>query len=229
MMPSQASDVPGRLRLAQMPGVHYQPPPAGARATFQPGPAMPIRRAARQDAPPARRPARPVLTGWFVAGAHGGAGTSTLAALLRAEVAVAWPDARLPVHDLHAFPDRDAAEITARTALPGPIAGPFIVAARGNAEGARRAITAVAALGYLGVRPAVLAVISDGAGPLPRTAAQRLDLLGDRAGTIILVPFAAALRAAASPQEARLPRPVRRAVTAIAEAAASRSAEGNWR
>lgn len=172
-------------------------------------------------------PGAPALppAGFFVAGAHGGAGTSTLAALLRAETA-AWQAARLPVSELPAFPDEDPAGIASRARLRDRLAGPVIVVARGNAEGARRAVTAVTALGYLRIRPAVLAVISDGAGPLPRAAGQRLDLLGDRAGIVIPVPFEAALRAAASPAGARLRRPLRRAVTEIAEAAASRL-EGN--
>jgi hypothetical protein len=191
---------------------------------------MPAGRPTRQASRPGFTPAprHPARAGWFVAGAHGGAGTSTLAALLRSYAAAAWPGARLPVYDLRAFPDRDPREIAARTAPPG-LAGPVIVTARGNAEGARRAVTAVTALDWLGVPVAVLAVVADGAGPLPRAARQRLNLLGERAGTIILVPFAAELRASASPREARLPRPVRRAVAAVAEAAAAQQPEGTWR
>lgn len=193
------------------PGAAQHPPPGTGAAGSAPYP----------GAPP------PALAGFFVAGAHGGAGTSTLAALLRAETA-AWQGARLTVRELPAFPDEDPVGIASRATLHGRLAGPVIVVARGNAEGARRAVTAVTALGYLDIRPAVLAVISDGAGPLPKAAAQRLDLLGDRAGVIIHVPFEAALRAAASPAGARLRSPLLRAVTAIAATAAASRPEGNW-
>jgi hypothetical protein len=213
-----------------------QAPPQEARhqAEAQPGPARrgPSRPspAARPPGPGGRHaaPARPGgrgvprLTGVLVAGAHGGAGASTLAALLRAEAA-----GRVPVRDLQfAFPDGDPARIAAAGLLPGQVAGPLVIAARGTAEGARRAVIAVTALACLGIRPAALAVVGDGVGPLPRAAAQRLDLIGDRAGPVVHVPFAASLRAAAAPGSARLTGPLRRAVAELAELAAPPQQEG---
>ena len=158
----------------------------------------------------------PRLTGVLVAGAHGGAGASTLAALLRAEAAAGCRSGTCsspsPTGTRPASPRPGC--------CPGQVAGPLVIAARGTAEGARRAVIAVTALAYLGIRPAALAVVGDGAGPLPRAAVQRLDLLGDRAGPVVHVPFAASLRAAAAPGGARLAGPLRRAITELAELAA---------
>jgi len=164
------------------------------------------------------------MTGVLVAGAHGGAGTSTVVALLRAAFGAAGPEGRTPVRDLPAFPDADPRFIAERTALPGRLAGPLILTARGTGEGARRAVIAVTALGYLGITPAVLVVVADGAGPLPKMAAQRLELLEDRAGTVVDLPFAAELRAGTEPDRARLSARFRRAVDVLAETAAASGA-----
>ena len=143
----------------------------------------------------------------MIAGAHGGAGVSTLAALLRLEFAGA-PAGRGPrIGEMPPVPDADPARIAAAGWLPVPPRGtPLIIVARGTAEGARRAVIAVTALERRGIRPVAVAVIADGAGPEPRRAAQRFGLLDGRAGPLIRVPFAAALRAGADPAAARLPR-----------------------
>jgi hypothetical protein len=156
------------------------------------------------------------MRGVLVAGAHGGAGTSTLAALLRAEIVASRPEDETPVRDLPAFPDADPRAIAQRTVLPDGMSGPLILAARGTGEGARRAVIAVTALGYLGITPAALVVVADGAGPLPVMAAQRLGLLKGRTGTVVDLPFATGLRAGTDPDRARLPARVRRAVAALA-------------
>jgi hypothetical protein len=184
------------------------------------------RRARHARPAPAAPGRRPVLAGIIVAGAHGGSGTSVLAQLLRLETQAAWPDGRIPVRELPAIPDADPRQIAATAVLPGRVGGPLILTARGTADGARRAVTAVAVLAGLGLRPAALAVVDDGAGPLPRLAAERLDLLGDRAGPVVVIPFAAALRAGAAPETARLPGRLRRAVAGLAELAIPLAAEG---
>jgi len=167
---------------------------------------------------PRRRPAPQVV----IAGAHGGAGVSTLAALLRLEFAGA-PAGRGPrIGEMPPVPDADPARIAAAGWLPVPPRGtPLIIVARGTAEGARRAVIAVTALERRGIRPVAVAVIADGAGPEPRRAAQRFGLLDGRAGPLIRVPFAAALRAGADPAAARLPRRFTAAVNCLAALAAA--------
>jgi hypothetical protein len=139
--------------------------------------------------------------------AHGGAGASTLAQLLRRELASDPAGNGWRVDPTPPIPDGDPGQIAAADWLRVPPAGmPVIVAARGTAEGARRAVIAVTALEYRGVRTAAIAVIADGAGPEPRQAAQRLDLVAGRGGPVVRVPFAAALRAGGRPEAIRLPR-----------------------
>jgi hypothetical protein len=143
----------------------------------------------------------------MIAGAHGGAGTTTLAALLRLALGRTAAGIRLGVHDMPAIPDADPAQLAGAGWLPRPRPGvPLIIVARGTAEGARRAVLAVTALERGRIRPVAVAVVADGAGPEPRQAAQRLDQLAGRAGPLVRVPFAAALRAGASPGRARLSR-----------------------
>ena len=113
----------------------------------------------------------------------------------------------LRIGEMPPVPDADPARIAAAGWLPVPPRGtPLIIAARGTAEGARRAVIAVTALERRGIRPVAVAVVADGAGPEPRQAAQRFGLLAGGAGPLIRVPFAAALRAGADPAAARLPR-----------------------
>lgn len=175
-----------------------------------------VRYAYEQEQPGHFPPAREV-TWLLVAGAHGGAGTSTLAALLRHEAGgPPGHPALLKVRGLPALPDGDPRVIARRTALPARLPGPLILTARGNADGVRRAVVAVTALEHLGIRPAALAIVGDGAGPVPRAAAERLALIGDRAGPVVNIPFAASLRTAASLPQARVPAALSRAVTSLA-------------
>jgi len=214
-MPQVVAGGPGRARQDQR-------PPAG------PGPRVQARHARPPMLvadPAGRRPARaprPAVPQIVIAGAHGGAGASTLAALLRLAFGGAPPGRRPQVGEMPPVPDADPARIAAAGWLPVPPPGTaLILTARGTAHGARRAVIAVTALELRGIRPVAVAVIADGAGPEPRQAAQRFDLIGGRAGPLIRVPFAAALRAGASPAGARLPGRLLAAVNSLAALAAA--------
>jgi hypothetical protein len=157
-----------------------------------------------------------------IAGAHGGAGVTTLAALLRLEFGGLPPGQAPRIGEMPPVPDADPARIAAAGWLPvPPPCAVLIIAARGTAEGARRAVIAVTALERRAIRPAALAVVADGAGPEPRQAAQRFALVGERCGPLIRVPFAAALRAGAAPGSVRLPRRLLNATYALAAVAAA--------
>ena len=148
---------------------------------------------------PPRRP----LPELVVAGAHGGAGTSTLAALL----APAW----------------DMGVV--QPALTGglrPGGRPVVLVARNTVAAAGRAVTAVAAVTGSGLPVAVLAVISDGL-PEPAEARYRFRVLDGRVGAVVRVPFAAALRAAGSPLQVSLPRRARQALAQIRALAAEQA------
>lgn len=191
-------------------------PPAGRAGARHARPAPGIRVAgpARPGRPQVPHPARLQVV---IGGAHGGAGVSTLAGLLRREFAGTPAGRGIRVVEMPPVPDADPAQIARAGWLPLPPPGtPLIIAARGTAEGARRAVIAVTALERRGLRPAAVAVIADGAGPEPRLAGQRLDLIAGRAGPLIRVPFAVALRAGASPASARLSRRMHAAVTGLA-------------
>jgi hypothetical protein len=115
-----------------------------------------------------------------------------------------------------ALPDADPAQIaaSARLRVPPP-AVPVIIAARGNAEGARRAVIAVTALEHRGTWLVAIALVADGAGPEPRQAAQYLDLIGTRAGPVVRIPFVAALRAGTLPGAVRMRRGLHYALTGL--------------
>lgn len=144
------------------------------------------------------RPARPrPPDGIVVAGAHGGAGTSTLAALL----APAW----------------DAGTIGAPAAgslRPG--GRPVVLAARNTVSAAGRAVAAVSALSGAGAWVAVLVVVSDGLGE-PTEASYRFRVLEGRVGAVVRMPFVPAFRVTAGPARVNLPRRARRAVDEIRE------------
>jgi hypothetical protein len=144
---------------------------------------------------------RPELVVW---GAHGGAGTTTLAAWLQ------------PARDAGAMsPGADPAPPAAVTA--GRM---LIVACRCTAWSAAQADDAVTAVTEQGGQVAVLAVVSDGR-PEPHLATVRFQLLEARAGSVVRVPFVAGLRVADDPASVPLPRQVLRALAQI-QAAASR-------
>lgn len=165
---------------------------------------------------PAREEARQA-TGPCIAGAHGGAGTSTIAALLR-EVLNEGGQA-VPVSEVPALPDGDPRRIAAGSGLAQQAQGRvLVITARSTGEGTRRAVVAVTVAGLLGLRPPVLAVTSDGAGPVPPAAAQRLAQLEaeQRVAAIVRIPFSAAIRAGVT--GGRTDKKLRRAVLALAGA-----------
>jgi hypothetical protein len=138
---------------------------------------------------------RPELVIW---GAHGGAGTTTLATWLQP----AWDMAAMrPEPD----PPYPAAVAHGR---------PLLVACRNTASAARLATTAVTAVIRQGGHVTVLVVISDG-WPEPATAASRFRLLEPHAAAVIRIPFIPALRLADDPAAVPLPRRSRRALDQI--------------
>jgi hypothetical protein len=131
-------------------------------------------------------------------GAHGGAGTTTLATWLQP----AWDmgAARPPMH-----PRYPATVAAAR---------PLIIACRSTAWSARAATNAVAAVTQAGSRAAVLAIISDG-WPEPPAATARFRLLEPQTAAIVRVPFVPGLRLADDPATIALPRRALRALDQI--------------
>ena len=132
-----------------------------------------------------------------VVGAHGGAGTTTLAVLLQ------------PAWDLGTVrrPARGRPAVQAR-------GRPIALVTRNTAAAAARATLAVNAITWQGERVAVLAIVSDGL-PDPAAAAYRFALLAARVGAVVRVPFIASLRAADDPAQADLPRRARRLIAGI--------------
>jgi hypothetical protein len=143
----------------------------------------------------AEPPLRPPLAEIVLVGAHGGAGVSTLAALLS------------PAWDMGAV----------REPHPGrPLraAGrPVVLAARNTVAAAGRAVAATTAITGQGTQVTVLVVVSDGL-PEPAEARYRFRVLEGRVGAVIRMPFVPALRAADGPLQVDLPR---RAIGALAE------------
>jgi hypothetical protein len=91
---------------------------------------------------------------------------------------------------------------------------PVVLVARNTAAGAARTVAVINDVAGHGGRIAVLAIVGDG---LPETpeARYRFRLLEGRVGTVVRVPFVAALRLGGDPRQARLPRRARRALAAI--------------
>jgi hypothetical protein len=140
-------------------------------------------------------PRRPLLAEIVVVGAHGGAGVSTLAALLR------------PAWDMGVVRG-------SRTGGPLRLGGrPVVLAARNTVAAARRAVAATTAITRQGSQVAVLVVVSDGL-PEPAEARYRFRVLEGRVGAVVRMPFVPALRVAGSPLQVDLPR---RALRALAE------------
>jgi hypothetical protein len=120
------------------------------------------------------------------------------------------------VDGMPALPDANPAQIAASDWLRVPPPDvPLIIAARGDVQGARRAVIAVTTLECRGIWPVAIALVADGAGPEPRQTAQHLDLIGDRAGPVVRIPFVAALRAGALPGSIRMRRGLHEAVTGL--------------
>ncbi len=141
-----------------------------------------------------------------VLGAHGGAGTTTLAILLR------------PAWDLGVVrrPARGRAPLRTR-GRPVALVTRNTVAAAGRATAALNAITSD------GVRVAVLAVVSDGL-PEPAAASYRFGVLEPRVGAIVRVPFVPVLRAVDNPAQVDLPRRARWVLADIRAQAMARAA-----
>jgi hypothetical protein len=130
-----------------------------------------------------------------VAGAHGGAGTTTLAVLLGA----AW--------DLGPILDPDPAY------PPVQAHGrPLVVVCRNTVSAARHATRAVTALHGCGEQIRALAIVSDGAGGEPTDATARFALLQGRLGGTVRIPFVPALRLVDDPTSVALPAKARKAL-----------------
>jgi len=161
----------------------------------------------RQPDRHAREAARVSQHGWrrselVIWGAHGGAGTSTLALWLQ------------PAWDMGAMSPEPDPPYPAKVSVGRAL----IVACRSTAWAGQQATNAVAATIRQGGQVAVLAVVSDG-WPEPATATSRFRLLQPQVGAVVQVPFIAALRVADDPAAVPLPRSARRALTAIRAAA----------
>jgi hypothetical protein len=132
-----------------------------------------------------------------VAGAHGGAGVSTLAVLLGS------------AQDLGVVPrhGRDWLEVRAG-------GRPLVLVARNTVIAAECALAAINAVEQLGGRVAVLAVVSDGL-PVPKAAAYRFRVLTARVGALVRVPFVGSLRLTNDPAAVRLPHGMGRALGEI--------------
>ncbi|MFG2015660.1 hypothetical protein [Actinomadura geliboluensis] len=133
-----------------------------------------------------------------VAGAHGGAGTSTLAALLPA----AW--------DMGSI-----APLLKAGRSPLQANGrPVVLVVRNTAVAAKDATTAIGALWDWGERVAALAVVSDG-GPESRDATARFALLQGRVAGVVRVPHVRALRLVEDPRVVALPGRARQALAEL--------------
>jgi len=140
------------------------------------------------------QPAREIV----VVGAHGGAGTTTLAILLQ------------PAWDMGAV--RRPAQ--GQSSIWLTWGRPLVLVSRNTAVAAARAIAAVNAIAWQGERVAVLAIVCDGL-PEPAAAAYRFQVLAARVGAVVRVPFIASLRTADDPAQVDLPRKARRSIAEI--------------
>jgi hypothetical protein len=130
-------------------------------------------------------------------GAHGGAGVTTLAGLLR------------PAWDMSVVRRPGPGQRPLR-----PAGRPVVLVTRNTVAAAGRAVAATRLLGEQGVQVAVLAVIGDGL-PEPAEARYRFGVLEGRLGAVVRVPFVPAFRIAADPLSVALPRRARRALAEI--------------
>jgi hypothetical protein len=131
-------------------------------------------------------------------GAHGGAGTSTLAVWLQ------------PAWDMGAMrPEPDPP-------YPAPVAHgrALVVACRNTAWSARQATKALVTVARHGGQVAVLVVVSDG-WPEPATSTRRFGLLESQVRAVIRIPFIPGLRLADDPATVPLPRRALRALAQI--------------
>jgi hypothetical protein len=134
----------------------------------------------------------------LVWGAHGGAGTSTLATLLR------------PARDMGTL----RSEADYRYPPLNRDQSPVLVTCRCTTWSAIKASTAVNALTRSGGQVAVLAVVSDG-WPEPPIATAWFRLLSAQVGAVVRVPFIPWLRLCNDPALVKLPRAARHALATI--------------
>ncbi|WP_147312501.1 hypothetical protein [Thermomonospora umbrina] len=163
--------------------------------------ADPGRRAAAAQPEPAG-----LRLGLVLLGAHGGAGTTTLARLLEASGAETY----------------DLGRIGPRHALGGPAYvemgdwDGLVLVSRNTVAAAGAATLAVRGLVDGGHVPHLLVVVSDGAGTEPKAAKARFDLVEPRLATgIVRMPFEAGLRLVDDPTEVRLHKATRAALERI--------------
>ena len=133
-----------------------------------------------------------------VVGAHGGAGTSTLAALLPA----AWDMGSIqPLLELGRSPLRAKGR-------------PVVLVVRNTAMAAKNATAAIGALRDWEEEASALAIVSDG-GPEPRDATARFALLEGRVGGVVRVPHVRGLRLVDDPCLVDLPGKARQAIDGL--------------
>jgi hypothetical protein len=130
-------------------------------------------------------------------GAHGGAGVTTLAVLLRPS----WDMGTVRRLGLASPPLR-------------PAGRPVLLVARNTAPAAIQAVAATMLLGEQRVQVAVMVVIGDGL-PEPAEARYRFRVLEGRVGAVVRLPFVPAFRVAADPLAVHLPRRARRALAEL--------------
>ncbi|MEU8309847.1 hypothetical protein AB0C84_40380 [Actinomadura sp. NPDC048955] len=166
-------------------------------------------------APPPERPGplyRPPADELVLLGAHGGAGVSTVVALL--ENHKVWDFGALPRQHLR----------TGRTVM-GLAGRPLILLARGNVPSAALATAATRTLLHSGYPVTALIVVSDGAGPEPPEATARFRLLEPHlASGLLRMPFIPALRLVDQPAKVHLPRAAARSLTALRQLAPAQPA-----
>jgi hypothetical protein len=159
-----------------------------------------------------RRPAPGPAPALAVLGAHGGAGTSTLAALLGATDLGCRYDDRLPP-----------------VLTSGGPAGPgraLLLACRPTTLSATYATEAIRDLAAVRIPVAVLVICGDGWPETP-VATARYRLLSAQVGTVTRMPFIPVIRGYGHPQQVRLGRPARHALTAIQTLAGQHSQAWN--
>ncbi|GAA1837019.1 hypothetical protein [Actinomadura chokoriensis] len=145
-----------------------------------------------------------------VAGAHGGAGASTLTSLLPA----VWDMGSIgPLLELGRPP------LQAR-------GRPVVLAVRNTAVAAKAATAAIGALAAWDERVAALAIVSDG-GPESREATARFALLDGRVGGVVRVPHVRALRLVEDPAEVVLPGKARQALSDLRGLVVAPGGEGS--
>jgi hypothetical protein len=139
-------------------------------------------------------------------GAHGGAGTTTLATWLQ------------PAWDMGAMRPQPNPPYPAQVAQGRPL----LVTCRCTAVAARLATAAVATVNRQGGQVAVLIIVSDG-WPEPATARSRFQLLEPQVIAVVRVPFVPRLRLSDDSAAVPLPRRAQRALDLIQATTGRRS------